>query len=84
MTMLAEIQDVRIDVLRGYSVRVESKTGQVAWGASQGTTAEGAAVKFRAWWSENMHRAYGDIETLRVREDNSALNLGTCMVTLFR
>ena len=85
MTMLMEIQGQELGITLGFSIRIETEKGVVMFGAAQATTADGAAVKFRKFWDENMHRAYGDIKTLRARPDAGALGLGkTCMVTLIR
>lgn len=85
MTMLAEIQGQEIGITLGFSIRIETESGVVMFGAAQAITADGASVKFRKFWDENMHRAYGDIKTLRARPDAGALGLGkTCMVTLIR
>lgn len=85
MTMLMEIQGQELGITLGFSIRIETDKGTVMFGAAQATNADGAVAKFRKFWDENMHRAYGDIKKLRVTPDAGALGLGeTCMVTLIR
>jgi len=64
-----------INILRGFRVRFESMNGTVGFGAVKATNADGASAKWRAYWDKDMYRTYGAIKSLRITQDDDAMEL---------
>ena len=67
--------DKKINILHGFRVRFESMNGTVGFGAVKATNADGASVRWRAYWDKDMYGTCGAIKSLRITQDDDAMEL---------